>query len=118
MKNYRLKKEAVQFFLDKHATAIYDQDKWEDLGVDIKALEEVEDAYISYGHKINSTSSSLCGWDENGSHFHFTIHFPSVKFSEHDKFSKGKISRDLMNTIQSNLNYFYSQFAKDDTANR
>lgn len=28
MKKYRLKKEAVQYFLEKHATSIYSIDEW------------------------------------------------------------------------------------------
>jgi hypothetical protein len=113
MKNYRLKKEAVQFFLEKHATSIYSQDTWKSLGVDVKALEEVKDAYLSFGHKMKD-ATSLSGWDESGTHFLFTIHFPSVKFHEHDTFSKGRMSRQLMDRIQSNIENFYIQFANGD----
>ena len=61
----------------------------------------------------------MCGWgnpDSNnektkkGAHFHFTIHFPSMKNKEYDLFSKGKLSRDLMDRIQNVLNQFYSEF--------
>ena len=48
MKKYRLKKEAVPFFVDKLATAIYDWDVWQKYNVDDKALDEVEDARIEY----------------------------------------------------------------------
>jgi len=110
MRKFRLKKEAVKFFKDKHATAIYSLDTWEDIQVDIEALEEVEDAYVFPGIKMSENSSSLSGWDEKGSHFHFTIVFPSVKHSEHDKFSKGKISRELLDKIQRDVNDFFEQF--------
>lgn len=112
MKNYRLKPEAVPFFKEKHATSIYPFDTWESLGVDVKALEEIEDAYLTFGHKDkNNKSSSLSGWDgANGSHFHFTIHFPNTKFGEHDKFGNGRIVRELMNKIQRNIDNFYSDF--------
>jgi hypothetical protein len=56
----------------------------------------------------------LGGWSgEDGARFEFTIHFPSVKFNEYDKFSKGKITRELMNKIQSQINYFYDDFLND-----
>ncbi len=116
MKKYRLKPEAVQFFQEKYATAIYTYDTWEKLGIDIIALEEVQDCYLVFGHeskKENYTSSSLGGWDEKGSRFNFTIHFPGVKFMEHDKFSKGKPVRELMNKIQRNIDNFYSDFVNE-----
>lgn len=119
MKNYRLKPEAVPFFKEKYATAIYPYDTWEGIGVDVKALDEVKDAYISYGHadqRPNGISTSLGGWGcDEGSRFHFTLHFPSMKFMEHDKFSKGRITRELMEKIQKEVNYFYSQFINEES---
>ena len=116
MKNYRLKKEAVQFFQEKYATSIQPFDVWKNAGVDEKALEEVEDAYLAYGHQDrNNKSSSLGGWDkDNGQYFHFTVNFPSVKWLEHDKFSNGKVIRELMNRIQQNINYFYQDFVNKE----
>ncbi|WP_035593287.1 hypothetical protein [Elizabethkingia anophelis] len=112
MKHFRLKKEATPFFKEKYATTIYDYEQWEKLGVDINALEEVENAFLTYGHSDKKNrSSSLSGWSiDEGSHFHFTITFPSVKMFEHDKFSNGKVIRSLMNKIQNNINHFYSDF--------
>lgn len=111
MKKFRLKPEAVPFFKESHATAIYNWDTWNSLNVDMKALEEIEDAYLKFGHeKDGSNSSSLSGWDEKGSKFHFTIHFPSVTFRDHDKFSNGKVVRELMNKIQRDVNDFYLSF--------
>lgn len=112
MKNYRLKKEAVPFFKKDLATSILSYDSWKELKVDNNALEEVEDAYITYGHSDkNNRSTTLAGWNkDNGSHFHFTTIFPSTKFHEHDKFSKGRLTRDLMNEIQTVVNRFYTDF--------
>ena len=122
MKNYRLKKEAVKFFLEKHATAIYSEETWNGLGVDLPALDEVKDAFISYGHvhklSTGTEAGSLGGWDkDNGTNFHFTINFPSVKWEEHDKFMKGKSTRDLMDRIQEHVNRFYLQFAAGENDN-
>jgi hypothetical protein len=115
MKNYRLKPEAVPFFNETHATTIQSFDYWERIGVDKKALEIVEDAYVEYGHKTSHNSKDLAGWGEkDGSHFHFTIKFPSVKFREHDEFSKGKMMRELMNKIQSQINFFYQDFVNEE----
>jgi|TARA_Y100000310_G_C20704425_1_gene834081 hypothetical protein len=86
MKNFRLKPEAVPFFKEKHATQIAFYSYWEDIGVDMNALEEVEEAFVTFGHKDSKNTTSLGGWnDENGSFFYFTIKFPSTKFREHDK---------------------------------
>lgn len=112
--NYRLKKEAVPFINEKYATAIKPFEDWDKLGIDKNALEEVEDAYLMFGHvndREKYSSSSLSGWsDKEGSHFHFTVHFPSTKFGEHDKFSNGKPVRELMNRIQNQVNYFMQDY--------
>lgn len=114
--NYRLKKEAVPFFKEELATAIMGYDVWtQTYHVEPNALEKVEPAYLRYGFK-EKNSSSLCGWsnpetnEDGGSHFHFTIYFPSSKICEHDKFSNGKVVRSLMDKIQNDVNYFYQQF--------
>jgi hypothetical protein len=111
MKMYRLKKEAVEFFQEKHATAIYSADTWDSLQVDAIALEEVKNPYLKYGIKQSENSSTLGGWDKEGSSFEFTIVFPSTEFHEHDKFSNGKLTRELMNKIQQQINYWYIEFA-------
>lgn len=113
MKKFRLKKEAVQFFMEKYATSIMTLNEWEKKGVDKIALDEVEPLRIEYGFPISKNGTSLNGWDENGSHFHFTLIFPSVKFNEHDKFTDGKLTRVLMNRIQSVLNEFYAEFVNN-----
>jgi len=114
MKKYRLKKEAVPFVLEKHATSIYCLDTWNSIGIDIKALEEVEPAYITYGRKLSEKSETLGGWGkDDGATFEFTIHFPSINFHEHDKFSKGRVTRELMGKLQSQINYFYDQFLEN-----
>lgn len=116
MKNYRLKKEAVPFFKENHATSIYDFEVWQGLQVDLKALEEVQPSYLTYGHLNlkDRRSGSLSGWSgEDGKHFYFTIHFPSVKFMESDKFGNGKIVRELMNRIQHQIDIFYQDYLED-----
>lgn len=115
---YRLKKEAVPFFHEKHAIAIKDFEDWKNLGVDPKALDVVEEAVVTYGHKVSDNSTSLSGWDEDGAHFLFTIRFPSVKFSEYDKFKNGKIVRELMDKIQREISHFYSEFEIPENAFR
>lgn len=116
MKQYRLKSEAVPFFVEKLATSIYGMDIWEQYGVDMVALEEVEEAFISYGIKTSESGSSLAGWlgEEKGSHFHFTINFPSMKYKEHDVFTKGKIVRELMDRIQRESNRWIMQFTNTE----
>ena len=114
MKKYRLKKEAVPFFKEKHVTSIYSLDVWDNLGVDEKALEVVEDACLFYGQKTSQYGSSLGGWSEKeGAKFFFTIQFPSVKMQEYDKFSNGKVMRGLMDKIQNVINYFQVDFLNE-----
>lgn len=114
MKKYRLKKEAVPFFKEKHATSIHDLSTWNELQVDEKALDVVDEAYLTYGHKTSDFSKSLCGWDaKEGSHYLFTIKFPSMKYMEHDKFSNGKVMRKLMDKIQYDVNKFFEDFVND-----
>ena len=119
MKVFRLKKEAVPFFKEAIATAIMPLDSWaEAYHINEAALEEVKPVYIKYGHDSkpseHSSSTSLCGWDENGSHFHFTIYFPSAKYKEYDKFNKGKIVREMMDKIQSSIDSYFINFIISD----
>ena len=75
------------------------------------ALEEVEPMFVKYGIKRSECSSTLGGWSkEEGTSFEFTIHFPSVTFYEHDKFTNGRMTRELMDRIQRQINNFYEQF--------
>lgn len=117
MKKFRLKKEAVPFFKEKHATSIYDSETWASLQVDTTALEEVKAPFIKYGHnslKLKDVAS-LGGWDnEDGTKFFFTIQFPSVSFFENDKFSKGRVTRELMDRIQSRIDDFFVNFSDGD----
>lgn len=118
-KKYRLKKEAVPFFKENLATSVYSLDVWEKYHVDTKALEEVKPLFITFGipfkyGKFNS--HTLGGWSqEDRTMFHFTIHFPSVQYCEHSKFSKGKTIRELMDKIQGELDSFYEDFVNDET---
>lgn len=111
MNKYRIKKEAVPFILEEHATRVYELKTWNSLGIDERALEEVKPAYVTCGHRVSDISSTLGGWENGkGAYFEFTIHFPSVSFYEHDKFSKGRITRALMDKIQHQISDFYEQF--------
>ena len=118
MKKFRLKKEAIPFFKESLATQIHHFDTWEKYGIDMNALEEVEEVHLTYGHKTSKNSSNLNGWDEDGSRFLFTIHFPSVKHFEHDKFSDGKTTRKLMAIIQNDINDFYFNFSSNNESER
>jgi hypothetical protein len=117
MKRYRLTKEAVPFFAHDVATDVRTLDQWKSYNVDEKALEEVKPVYVTYGFRDTKNKSvSTSGWanpdgnEVHGSHFYFTLHFPSTTFYEHDKFAKGKIVRELMDKIQSEVDWFYEKF--------
>jgi len=113
MKKFRLKKDAVPFFKEGLANSIYDFDTWKGLSVDINALEEVEECFIKYGHETEK-GGSLSGWDGDGGKFHFTIHFPSMKYMEYDTFSKGRIIRELTESLQRAANRHFERFNNED----
>lgn len=118
MKNYRLRKDAMPFFKAKHATSIMPLDEWEALQVDTSALELIEAVRVDYGHE-RGNATDLCGWSapdhkDHGTTFRFTINFPSVKWQEHDKFSNGRMVRELMDKIQGEVNDFYERFVNDE----
>ena len=119
MAKFRLKKEARPFFKEKFSTSIHDWETWEKLNVDNAALEKVEECFVTYGHERDSgnvKSSSLAGWsNEKGSRFHFTLHFPSIQFREHDEFCKGRVVAEMMDKIQRELNRLYEQFNNKET---
>lgn len=113
MKKYRLKKEATPFFKEKLASEINDFSVWtEHYHVDENALEEVEDVVIMRGHKFASGNGvSLGGWDaKDGTELLFTIKFPSLKFQENDKFTKGRSVRELMDRLQAAANSYMLNF--------
>ena len=123
MRRFRLKPEAVPFFKESLKTLITSYDRWTDTyNVDPNALEEVKPCYIEYGHAHvikgddgrDIKTGSLSGWDEKGTHFHFTIHFPSAKYCEHDKFTKGNILRKLMDAIQHDADNWYENFSNEE----
>jgi len=114
MKNYRLKKEAVPFFKSGMETRVLTMDVWRSCNIDEKALEIVEDCYVSFGTQ-GEKFNTLSGWSaEGGARFNFAIHFPSMKIKEYDFFSKGKLTRELMNSIQHEINRFYLNFNNEE----
>lgn len=109
MKKYRLKKEAIPFINERYATNISSFERWESIGIDINALEEVEPPHISYG--INN---SLCGWNaENGAQFHLTVNFPSIKWKEYDEFSKGRMVADFIRRLEDTANEYMTNFLEE-----
>lgn len=116
MKLYRLKSEAVPFFAEKFATKVFELNTWQETyGVDIKALDEIAEPYLTYGHHMSDNAKTLGGWSlKDGSKFEFTINFPGVKMNEYDHFANGKVVRELMNKIQYQIDRFYQQFANGD----
>ena len=131
---HRLKKEALQFFKEDLATRVMNVEDWKQkYNIDPEALEEIEQPYITYGRKNlreSYESGDLAGWsnDENDaakdknnkkrpygrSYFCFTINFPSVRYEEHDRFSKGRLLQELMRRFQREADNFFKQFAADE----
>jgi len=102
MKQYRLKREALQFFDDNYRRWIYPYSVWEEKNISLNALEEVEPVYISYGMDKKGYTD-LCGWgNDDGSHFNFTVNFPLTSNKEHNQI-KERMS-DIMRDIQLLIN--------------
>lgn len=117
---YRLKEEAQPYFKDKLQTEIRDINFWSQIGAKEEALEIVEEAYIKYGHESESGGSThTCGWSnpdnntDGGTRLNFTVIFPSIKYKEHNEFTKGKMVRQLMDSFQSQANYHMNQFLEE-----
>ena len=128
----RLKKEARPFFEPKLAERVLTYDTWHDYyHMDENALEEVQEVYITYGAKryskyaTDGISNDLGGWSnpENdnyrkdgtaGGTFVFSIHFPSMKFMEHDHFSKGRMMAGLMDKIQHAADRYFQDYVNGD----
>lgn len=128
----RLKKEARPFFNKELSKRVLTYDQWHDYyHMDENALEEVQEVYITYGSKryskysTNGVSNDLGGWSNPdndqyrkdgtaGGVFCFSIHFPSMKFMEHDQFSKGRLLAGLMDKIQHAANCYFEDFVNGD----
>ena len=122
----RLKKEARPFFKEELAREVYDFDTWtKTYNIDENALEEVKEPFVTYGHKTSDSCSTLGGWSnpENeeckknksgGGTFYFAIHFPSMKFEEYDRFSKGRLIAGLMDRIQRAADSYFTQFVSGE----
>lgn len=99
--------------------------------MDENALEEVQEAYITYGAKryskyaTDGISNDLGGWSnpENdkyrkdgaaGGTFVFSIHFPSMKLMEHDHFCKGRLMAGLMDKIQAAADRYFQDYVNGD----
>lgn len=105
---FKLKTEARQFFDEKFSKEIEPARWWESHRIHLNALEAMPEVYVSYGHK-SSKSTDLCGWSsldhpDAGSHFLFTIHFPSHSIEEYRR-RENRI-KDLLDQIQMLANDF------------
>ena len=126
---HRLKKEALKFFKEDLSTKVMSVTDWKErYNIDENALEELTMPVITYGIKDGNDCTSLSGWSnpENkechsnkleGSHYCFTIHFESMKYEEHDRFSKGRVMRDFMERLQNEADRYFQQFVEGKTNN-
>jgi hypothetical protein len=85
MKNYKLRKEARQFF--NFDTMIEPMTFWETKGVHINLLEEVSLISIEYGKYDSTTLKSMKQHSSinNRAKFHFTINMTGLSSSDYDK---------------------------------
>lgn len=128
----RLKKEARPFFKEELARSVMDFDNWKELKVDENALDEVEEVFITYGNKrypkyasyenIYEEFGMWCNPDndeykkngEAGATLCFSMHFPSCKWEEHDRFMKGRMVAGLMDRLQTEADNYFKQFVSDE----
>ena len=130
---HRLKKEALPFFKEDLSRETHNIEEWKELfNIDENALEEIKEPVITCGHYTYGkdglpVSATLAGWEnpENfaakkhprigGTHYCFTIHFPSVKWEEHDKFMKGRMVRELLDRLQHEADRYFLDFLDNFT---
>lgn len=115
MKLYRLKEAAYPFFKQGLQTAILEYDVWtQTYNVCPEAIEEVKPCYVSCGI-MEGRQKSISGWNQkDGSQFLFTLHFPSMKCREYDNFSKGTLSRQLVDTIQNAVDNWWNKLNTEE----
>ena len=130
---HRLKKEALPFFKEDLSRETHNIEEWKRLfNIDENALEEIKEPVITCGHHTYGkdglpVTATLAGWEnpENsaakehkrigGTHYCFTIHFPSVKWEEHDKFMKGRMVRELLDRLQQEADRYFMDFLDNFT---
>lgn len=105
MKNYKLKKEAVQFFQEKYAEDILPFETWRDLQVNMNALEEVKVVEVLVGMKDDSgRSSSISSWSSNGENkgatFWFTAHLHGMSNHSYHLFTEGNWRQEIAMVLE------------------
>ncbi len=108
MKKFRLKRDAVPFFNEKYAAEVQEFYVWESWKIDINALEEVENVFMTYGHKTSKNATSLCEWgNKDGAKFFFTLHLPTMNKRQYENFKQPKAIRQFMNDCQEMANIYF-----------
>lgn len=109
---FKLKKEARQFFDVKYHKEIQTLKWWDSIKVHKNLLDEVELCHIDYGHteklSKDSSSTSLCGWTQDGkkAEFRFTLKVIDIEHSDYDKV---KIA-ELMDEMQKVCNKYFKRY--------
>ena len=102
--NYRLKKEARQFF-DNMKTDVKPLQTWESLGVHKNLLEEVERVYVTYGKKVSEFSRDLKSYDYTPKKavIHFDLHIDCCEEEDYRNFDEVALIDAITKTIKSHV---------------
>ena len=94
---YKLKKEARQFFDEKHHTNIYPIEVWKKEGIHINLLDEVDRVYIDYGIKFSESGTGLKGHsgEKKEAHYEFTIRVLDMDYKEYENVKVAPLMDEL-----------------------
>ena len=102
--NYRLKKEARQFF-DNFKTEVATLEIWGKRNIHKNLLEEVEKVYVTYGKKVTSNTTSLKSYDHNPKEaiIHFDLHIEECESEYYENFDEAALIDAITETIKNHV---------------
>lgn len=100
--NYRLKKEARQFF-DNFKTDVSPMPIWEVRRVHENLLEQVDRVYVTYGKKTSEISKSLKSYNHKPKEavIHFDLHIEDCESEYYENFDEAALIDAVTETIKN-----------------
>lgn len=102
--NYRLKKEARQFF-ESMKRLVKPLSTWEEHGVHINLLEKVEKVYVTYGKKTSAYSADLKEYTHATKEaiIYFDLHIADCEHEDYKNFDETALIDAITETIKNHV---------------